>query len=311
MGSLANELEAVMPQRLGQAGIPDTTWVRVAQNLKKSGLEAALDDLAGDDPSLPILVTATADIIQACEERAIAQIMSPNERYPLQELLCYISKSSASADVITTNYDRLIELACALAAIPVDTGFNGHTIGTYDEAASREALVSVRRLPRGQTSFSYRHHVRLAKPHGSLDWFKHKGEPVRSEIAFGGQPLIITPGLSKYKTGYERPFDAQKNRATGAIDRANALLFLGYGFNDDHLQTHLNPQFSRGVKTAVFARSLTEAAVSYIQDFPHILAIDSWPGQSDSSRIHFQGQTLKVESVALWDLGTLISEVLV
>jgi hypothetical protein len=310
MGALADDLASMMPSRLQSAGIASESWISVAKNLKGMGLEAALDDLAGDDPVLPVLVDTTAEIILKREEEAIAKIMSSGEKYPLQELLAYIVRSSKCANVITTNYDRLIELACALASIPVDTGFSGQTIGYYDEEASRRQFKPVRSVTRGKVAMNTKSHVRLAKPHGSLDWYNHNGNPIRSEIGLLSQRLIITPGLSKYKTGYERPFDSQKNRATAAIDSSSALLFVGYGFNDDHLQTHLDPQFAKGTSTTILARTLTESARKYIEQFSGILAIEAWPNDNSSARIHMNGTTQKIDGVPLWDLGVLISEVL-
>lgn len=311
MGSLANSLLGSMPSLIKEAGLADESWTVVAEKLADgAGLEDALDSLSSDDALMPLVVSLTAQIILAAESRAMSDMLSASEPCMIRQLMSYITKSTLAANVITTNYDRLVELACALADITVDTGFSGNSIGQYDEIASKEQLTLVRRAGRRQPTITWKTHVRLAKPHGSLDWYDYLGQPVRSEIQLASPRLMITPGLSKYKSGYERPFDSQKNRATKAIDSASSLLFVGYGFNDGHLQTHLDPQFGKGVRTTIVTQALTESALAYVEQFPAILALDMWPDDPDSTRARMHGQTMKVEGIALWNLAVLIPEVI-
>jgi hypothetical protein len=311
MGSLADSLLDSMPSLIRDAGLADDNWSVVAEKLAEgAGLEVALNSLPSDDPLMPLVVSLTAQIVLAAERSAMSEMLTSSEPCMIRQLLSYITKSTAAANVITTNYDRLVELACALGDITVDTGFSGNSIGRYDEVASKEQLVLVRRAGRRQPTIASKTHVRLAKPHGSLDWYDYLGQPVRSEIELASRRLMITPGLSKYKSGYERPFDSQKNRATKAIDDASSLLFVGYGFNDDHLQTHLNPQFGKGVRTTILTQALTESALAYVEQFPAILALDMWPDDPASTRARMYGETLKVEGIALWNLAVLIPEVI-
>lgn len=51
------------------------------------------------------------------------------------------------------------------------------------------------------------------------------------------------------RQGYESPFDHHRSRANQEIDRAGRFLVLGYGFNDDHLETHLSPSIKGGKPT--------------------------------------------------------------
>ena len=311
MGSLADSLLESMPSLIREADLSDNNWSVAAQKLAEgTGLEVALDSLPSADPIMPLVVSLTAQIILTAERSAMTKMLTSSEPCMIRHLLSYITKSTAVANVITTNYDRLVELACALGNISVDTGFSGNSIGQYDEVASKEQLVQVRRAGGRHPTIASKTHVRLAKPHGSLDWYDYLGQPVRSEIELASRRLMITPGLSKYKSGYERPFDSQKNRATKAIDHASSLLFIGYGFNDDHLQTHLNPQFGKGVRTTILTQGLTESALTYVEHFPGILALDMWPDDPASTRAQMYGETLKVEGMALWNLDVLIPEVI-
>lgn len=311
MGTLATGLLSSMPLLLQEADLPDVSWSVVAGRLAQgAGLEAALDGLASDDPIMPLIVSRTADIVLTAERKAVSQMLASSDPCAIGKLMAYITKSNQTANVITTNYDRLIEVACALADISVDTGFSGNTLGYYDEAASREQLAMVRHPGRRQATITKKTHVRISKPHGSLDWYDYMGHPVRSEMDMNCRRLMITPGLSKYKAGYQRPFDAQKNRATRAIDSASSLLFLGYGFNDDHLQTHLSPQLGKGARVTIITQELTDSALKYTDEFPEILALDAWPDDHLSTRVRMNGETTKVGGLALWNLDVLIPEVI-
>ncbi|RAX47309.1 hypothetical protein DQ353_19225 [Arthrobacter sp. AQ5-05] len=311
MGALADGLVVSVPPLILKAGHSEENWLVVEEQLNRGvGLEAALDSLPSDDPIISLVVASTAQIILDAESTAMSTMLASNEPCMLGKLLIYVTKANIAADVITTNYDRIIELACALAGITVDTGFSGNSIGRYDEVSSRSQLQVVKRPGGRKPVVALKSHVRLSKPHGSLDWYDYFGHPVRSEIPLQSRRLMITPGLSKYRSGYDRPFDSQKSRATKAIDDASSLLFVGYGFNDDHLQTHLDPQFNMNTKTTVLARTLTNSALAYVARFPAILALDKWPDDPSSTRAQMHGQTLKVEGLKLWDLAEMIPEVL-
>ncbi|MGM9473447.1 SIR2 family protein [Pseudarthrobacter sp. YS3] len=311
MGSLADSLRSSVPSRIRALGLKNDSWSVVEQRLAEGdGLEKALDSLHIDDPLIPLIVSLTAEIILAAEHTAVSKMLASNEPCAIRQLMSYITKTNVAANVVTTNYDRLVELACALADITVDTGFSGNFLGHYDEAASKEQLALVRRTGRRQPTIAWKTHIRLAKPHGSLDWYDYLGQPVRSEIDLDSRRLMITPGLSKYRSGYERPFDSQKNRAIKAIDGASSLLFVGYGFNDDHLQTHLDPRFGKGVRTTILTQELTDSALMYVERYPAILAMDMWPDDPTSTRARMLGETMKIEGLALWNLADLIPEVI-
>ena len=46
---------------------------------------------------------------------------------------------------------------------------------------------------------------------------------------------MITPGVNKYRAGYNSPFDKHRDLANDYIKNAGRLLVVGYGFNDAHL----------------------------------------------------------------------------
>lgn len=311
MGALTQHLLEHIPDRL-----PDLTadcvreWDQVAAKLKNNaGLESAM--AAGNLPAP--LVDTIADLVAGCikdsEQNAIAKILSNTSPSAFGRLFQHILRTAPVADVITTNYDRLIEVHAARASVRVDSMYYGHTIGRLDQDLSRAELYQAKTIVgRGRNTALVQHpHVRLSKPHGSLDWFSHEDRHYRSDLAMPGARRIIAPGGNKYRLGYEAPFDVQRARANKAIDGASTMLFVGYGFNDEHLQTHILPRFPE-VDAVVVSRELTDNARSYLDSNPAAIGIEA---ASDDSRCRVtQGSDIVELDFPLWDLEHLTKEVL-
>ena len=64
-------------------------------------------------------------------------------------------------------------------------------------------------------------------------------------------------GLDVYKRqGYSVPFDIHRARANEEIDKAQRYIIIGYGFGDDHLETHLMQQLRAGKPALIQTRLL-------------------------------------------------------
>lgn len=123
--------------------------------------------------------------------------------------------------------------------------------------------------------------------------------------------LIITPGLSKFRNGYDSPFDRHRERANGAVDRASRFLVLGYGFNDDHLETHLTPRIKSGIPTLMLTHRLSKNALKLARENAKVIAIQQGcSGGQDGSSIFVNMTEIFVPNLALWDLDVFISQVL-
>jgi hypothetical protein len=120
---------------------------------------------------------------------------------------------------------------------------------------------------------------------------------------------MITPGESKYRTGYEPPFDHHIGLANDAIDYATAVLAIGFGFNDRHLQTHLEPRIKEGLPCLILTRTLTEAATALLDASPNVVALERLePG--GGTLVHRAADRTELPGMDLWQLGDFIDEVL-
>lgn len=306
MGQLADALLDALP---GPAGDANGVWRSVAARLQQDwNLEAALDAVDADDPIVGDIVSATADIVQRAEKKAISDILEGTQRLAIAELARFLAPGG-SCTVITTNYDRLIELAVEMAGFAIDSSFLGEHFARYGAEASRGALRSDV-VPRGRNlRMRYRRHVRICKPHGSLDWYVHAGVPLRTPHAVPLPRLMITPGSGKYRLGYNQPFDLHREQANRAVDNAARFLVIGYGFNDDHLQTHLEQRILEGAPCLVLTKNLTDRARGLSAAAPSsVIALES--DGHGGTLLHMDDNVFVIEQQELWQVETFVDEVL-
>ena len=309
MGPLAAHLGAEIPKLV--SGAEATQWAELAIDIAAAGLEAALLK----KPPMPtlesVIVARSASFIAEAERRVVADVFAGGRTLRFTRLLKHLLKPSTGIPVITTNYDRLVEIAAEEAGLGADTLFVGGFAGTLNETESSLSFCREVYLQGKNARARYRDRAVVLKPHGSLDWYHRAGNPVRYAGDLDLPRLIITPGLNKFRNGYESPFDRHRERANRAIDLANRFLIIGYGFNDDHLETHLKPRIASGTPTLLLTYELSPNAIELARTHPNVIAIDRTDvAGTAGSRVFRNRTTHEVPGKNLWDLGSFISEVL-
>lgn len=310
MGELAEHLCAVIGPRLGAPDV--AAWPEISELIKQNGLEAAL---LVKPPSAGIesaIAKATAELIASRERIVISEVFEGVRTLRLTRLIGHLLKPASGLPIITTNYDRLIELAAEQADLGVDTMFVGQYAGTLNERESRLSFCREVTLKKTRVVYRFKPRAIVFKPHGSLDWYLCKGKPVHYS---GDLPsavrLIITPGQNKFRNGYESPFDHHRGRANDAIDRASRFLIVGYGFNDDHLETHLSPAIRGGKPTLMLTYKLSASAEALALGNTNVIALDqALQGGIDGTRVIIDGSSIFFPGLTLWEVNTFISEVL-
>lgn len=262
-----------------------------------------------DGPLLWLVETAIAKALRPAERTAINSIVAESAGFDdMGRLLRHLSGTGDVLDVVTTNYDRLIEYSARMVDLHVDDAFAGRYIGELNPDLAAREQVSSPATRRGHGT-RFRPHVRLAKPHGSLDWVKiASGQVVRVEEGVAGRTQIVSPGLSKLQRGYEIEFAAHRNRANAAIENATSLLFIGYGFNDSHLQQHVDRALRMGRPALLLTRGLTVASTAYLERFVGMSAIYQ-TGTEGGSTLRFGQQSSHITDIDLWSLDTFLSSV--
>lgn len=227
-----------------------TEWKAVQDSLSQGDdLESALNHVS-DDQLLNAVTGATARFVAAVDREYSFLIAGGKKTWPASRLIDRLVRTLPEGDpilhVVTPNYDLLFEYACDAAGVPYTSGFCGGVERTADWVAlDRCHVIRETVCHRGRLSAVYKHrkHVRLHKMHGSLDFFFHRGRLVENHAWMWDPPdfaqrVIVTPGLSKYETLQTYRQELLK-AADAAIERASHFLFLGYGFNDKHLEEYI------------------------------------------------------------------------
>ncbi len=309
MGALAIHLAAEVPKLV--SGTEAAQWAELATEIDAVGLEAALLNKPPSPTLESAIVGCSASFIAAAERAVVADVFGGKRTLRFTRLLKHLLKPSTGIPVITTNYDRLVEIAVEEAGLGADTLFVGGFAGALNEVESGLSFCREVSLQGKIVRTRYQDRAVILKPHGSLDWYHRAGRPVRYAGDLDLPRLIITPGLNKFRNGYESPFDRHRERANGAIDRATRFLIVGYGFNDDHLETHLKPKIASGTPTLLLTFELSANAIALARTHGNVIAIDrAVIGSTEGSRV-FRNRILhEIPGKNLWDLGTFISEVL-
>ncbi len=196
MGDLADELRSKIPSRLGTADL--ASWEEVETHLTAgSGLEISLQKATANDAVEDAIIAVTADFVLSKELKTIEECLYTNRRLKISYLLPHLSAASPKlVNIITTNYDRLIEFAAEREGWGVDTMMIGRYWGVHNPQVSDKSFVQGIVQNSKSPRLYYRNRIRLFKPHGSLDWYSSTGGVVASILPLTGQRLIITPGIS-------------------------------------------------------------------------------------------------------------------
>ena len=307
MSALSTELLSKLPALLTDSD-DAKVWAKIATDLSSGvALEQALHNTKPTPTIEENIRATTARYIGKAEENVLIDIVRNNKKLRFSKYLNHFTIRNNGLVVITTNYDRLIEYACEVNGIRVDNLFVGKFLARFEPEQSKYMFCRnfVKRGGKNVAEFSPR--VTVLKPHGCLSWHLVDGVPYSIPQVCFDDTLIITPGINKYKEGYNAPFDTHRARANDAIDTAQRYIVIGYGFGDDHLETHLVQQLRNGKPALILTHSLSKKARDLIVSCKNITAICS-TNASDSLVVTQSGETV-FQNMNLWDLDEMLKEV--
>jgi len=287
--------------------IDRVAWSPISKALEEGkGLEAALNDFRPSEDLEAWIGSETASLLLPQERKAVSETVNGRKTLKLTSLLRRVLVTNGSLPIITTNYDRLVETACEMAGLHVDTTVLGNFAGEFDhEKSCMQSCVALKRADRAYV-LEHRNRATVLKPHGSFDWYR-VGDSARScSVEIDAERLIITPGLNKYRAGYDSPFDKHRDLANGHISRASRLLVVGYGFNDDHLQTHLLPKIRSGTPTLIATRTKNVAIDEIVSTGANCICLSQ---DAEGTRIDTSFGEFTVPN-SIWDIESLAEECL-
>ncbi len=309
MPVLADHLAASSHELSGDAA---TEWVGAATILAAGeGLEAALLRHTPSEALEAWIARKTGELLLPKERDIMGAVIGGARTLRLTTFLRRILKPGPGLHlpILTPNYDRLIELACEMAGFHVDTTAIGQYAGAFDH--ERSCMASCRKVvTRGKTMvLDHFPRALVLKPHGSFDWYRNGSGAIRCSVDLDAERLIITPGLNKYRQGYNAPFDKHRDLANDHIKRAARMLVVGYGFNDDHLQTHLVARIREGTPTLLLTRTANPKHEQLAADSPRCVCISKASGAAGIAVVS-KDTRFEHPGAESWDLGVLAKELL-
>lgn len=315
MGALGEQLvRSIVPDESDKE-----TWAAICKKLEDSNvLESVLDELSPESPLLRSIVQETWTIINSCDCKAF----EAQATIEIGRLLARLAQTSGRrVDVVTTNYDRLVEYAAEGRGL---SWFDGFGPG-YRRSPWTDGLPVIRRS--ALSGVPAEKMVAIWKVHGSLDWFVDGSGrvfsiPLRATLPIDCAPCIVTPGRIKYERTQYEPFRTVLSEADAAMKRAGGAFCVGYGFNDRHVQEKLRAR--RDVPTfsfVVVAMELTRSAKEFLLDgkcknFVAIEAVMEGDGASrkpaeNRCRVYTSENRVGMEiDRSIWYLNGLFAEVL-
>lgn len=268
-------------------------------------LESALQAVRMSDHQTNFVAEQTRTFLLPSDLAVLMTLLSDRRSLPLSRLFKHLSSSThRTVHVVTPNYDRLAEYAADAADYSTFTGFTqGHVQTRTKLEESRGGVAARRDQPRT---------VCVWKVHGSLDWFQGGSQivGVRSAAATpaGFTPLMITPGIDKYRLTHGEPFRSIFACADKALEEARAYFCVGYGFNDEHVQTKLVERCEHdAVPLLVITKELTPTAKAFLKGgrCRRYLALEDGGGGS-RAYTHDQPDGFDIPGEAIWSLDKFL-----
>ena len=254
----------------------DITWNAIKEKLDVgTDLENALTDIALTDVLVNDIVEETWKLIAEADRAVFVEYVLGKKSIVLSELINkYYQVHPQCVNIITTNYDRVIEYACDQKRIMYDTRYKGGYIRYLTTEKTGTSDV-----------------VNILKVHGSLDLFRDSSGLVCSvpghltTLPVGYLPEIISPGISKYKAVLTSSCRNILHESDTIINNARSFLCIGYGFNDEQIQTGIISQIQTGKPIVVVTKTISNKAASLlVNNSTNFVVIEENPGKVNSTR---------------------------
>lgn len=261
MWPLAQHLIALTPPSVWDAN-ERAEWAALLNKLNAGlDLESALQAVRPTSRQTTLIASETRRFLLPFDEHVVQTVLADRRALPLSRLYGHLFDSThTNVHVVTPNYDRIAEYAADIADLSTFTGF-GHGHLQLRARSTDTRMWIGRQVART---------VCIWKVHGSLDWFQsatHQSIGLRGGISPPSdfEPLMVTPGLDKYRLTHTEPFRTILSCSDAALDEARAYLCVGYGFNDQHVQEKLVERCERdSVPLVLITKALTPAARAFL-----------------------------------------------
>ena len=213
---------------------------------ERGNLEGELSKITGHEKLDKISEVVKNEVSKqdiACLKRAVQ-----NQTYlaPVKKMIRkFYDPHPKKINIITTNYDRILEYAIAQMDINYCDGFSGNIMSRFN-----------------QNFFAKSEMINLVKVHGSLNWSRFNDRifflPVEYDLA-DVDDTIVLPTQDKYKRTHQDPYRSLLIKSDEYIESAQSFFVVGFGFNDNHITPKIDAKIRDGVPITVITKVSTES----------------------------------------------------
>lgn len=309
-------------------GREKTEWDRVVEVLDRdNNLESALNEVK-EENLIKKIIGLTFKLLGKLNKKYNWQILSGKKAWtalPLFErLVDGLPETDRILHAATTNYDLLAEYAFEKEQLPYITGFYGGICRHLDWKQAQQSMnyIDTEKSPRSKKIkkvIKIRKHIRLYKVHGSLNTFLFNNEIVENNYWMQECPnnierVMIMPGAQKYERLHEYR-SALLNEYDEAIEKHNAFLFIGFGFNDNQLIDQLFKKKLKNNKcpALIITRDNNEPIKELLSKNENLWLICKKPDGGEKSTMICNSRyndNLYLNDKQLWDSSQFAAEIL-
>ena len=287
-------------------------WQKYGNQIKNMGLENALSKITYEDFDIVNEIrTITSKYILTKDIVLHNSILTQD--YPFERLLKYLSNTVSCnnklIDIMTPNYDRIIEILCDKIGLISTSGF----IGNIYKVFNYEALNKPYSIYNKEQCL-----VRIFKPHGSINWIKKNNEVYQIDDSIYLENNyniinIIPPGNNKYKDGMETYIYSKHREIFNSLINSTknnfSLIIYGYGFNDEHFN---NAIFAVDKDILVITKELNQKVFDIaINRKNWVLIYENIIGKPRDvkANIVYDKQVYQIDE-ELWDLNSFVQKII-
>ena len=233
-------------------GIPSMEYLKEQLSIQQDGnLEKILSEISDKNETLKY-EKKIFNIINEHDESFRGKLDTNSVLY-IKDLINYFYNSHPQyLDIITTNYDCVLEYIFSYFCFPYSDGFSGRQFSCFDSSRFRKEK-----------------HINLYKVHGSLRWSNKR-------YCYYNQEMDgIFPSMEKYRKASQEPFRTLIQKSDESIDNAKCFLSIGFGFNDEHLTPKIEQAISEGKSIVIVSKEITVSAKEKLRRASNYVSIES------------------------------------
>jgi hypothetical protein len=213
------------------------------------------------------------------------QLKESTSSKSLQNLIRFFyTPHPSNLNIITTNYDCVLEYVFSLMDLPYSDGFSGREFSKFKEE-----------------NFKNKKFINLYKVHGSLRW-----ESMNNHYSYFNENMnAIYPNNNKYQQAAQEPFRTLIAQADNRIKNSTCFLAIGFGFNDEHLTPKIKTAIEEDKPIVIIAKTITPSAKEQLKNANRYILIEEneqtetkftvKENNKDSQEIKLDGSYWKIE----------------